>query len=72
MTCEEIVRAAREANIENLSAMSVFRIICDELQLRKVAVRWVPHRLTEAQQLARVDVANELLGRYGEEGKDFL
>jgi len=42
------------------------------LQKRKVAAKWVPHRLSEEQKAARKWVAEELLRRYEAEGEQFL
>jgi len=49
---------------------SFFRIVTQTLQKRKVAAKWVPHRLSEEQKAARKRVA-ELLWRY-EAGQQFL
>jgi histone-lysine N-methyltransferase SETMAR len=65
-SCEEIVHEA------NMSAASVFRIVTQTLQKRKVAAKWVPHQLSEEQKAARKRVAEELLRRYEAEGEQFL
>jgi histone-lysine N-methyltransferase SETMAR len=65
-SCEE---TAHEAN---MSTTSVFRIVTQTLQKRKVAAKWVPHRLSEEQKAARKRVAEELLQRYEAEGEQFL
>ena len=54
-----------------MSTASVFRILTQTLQKRKVAAKWVPHRLSEEQKAARKRVAEELLGRY-DAGEQFL
>ena len=48
-----------------LSRGTPFRIVHDELHLRKICSRWVPHKLTDAQQKQRVDNAKELLVMFG-------
>jgi histone-lysine N-methyltransferase SETMAR len=65
-SCEEIAREA------NLSTASVFRIVTQTLQNRKVAAKWVLHQLSEEQKAARKRVAEELLRRYEAEGEQFL
>jgi formate-dependent phosphoribosylglycinamide formyltransferase (GAR transformylase) len=65
-SCEEIAHEA------NMSTASVFRIVTQTLQKRKVAVKWIPHQLSEEQKAARKRVAEELLRRYEAEGKQFL
>jgi histone-lysine N-methyltransferase SETMAR len=56
----------------NMSTASVFRIVIQTLQKRKVAAKWVPHQLSEEQKAARKRVAEELLWRYEAEGEQFL
>jgi hypothetical protein len=46
-----------------MSTASVFRIVTQTLQKRKVAAKWVPHQLSEEQKTARKRVAEELLWR---------
>ena len=62
-SCEEIVHEA------NMSTVSFFRIVTQTLQKRKVAAKWVPHRLSEEQKAARKRVAEELPWRYKAEGE---
>ena len=50
-SCEEIALEA------NMSTASVFRIVNQTLQKRKVAAKWVPHQLSEEQKAARKMVA---------------
>jgi hypothetical protein len=47
-----------------MSTASVFRIVTQTLQKRKVAAKWVPHQLSDEQKAARKRVAEELLQRY--------
>jgi histone-lysine N-methyltransferase SETMAR len=57
-SCEEIAHEA------NMSTASVFRIVTQTLEKRKVAAKWVPHQLSEEQKAAHKRVAEELLQRY--------
>jgi histone-lysine N-methyltransferase SETMAR len=65
-SCEEIAHEA------NMSTASVFRIVTQTLQNRKVAAKWVPHQLSEEQKAAHKRVAEELQQRYEAEGEQFL
>jgi hypothetical protein len=47
-----------------MSTASVFRLVMQTLQKRKVAAKWVLHLLSEEQKAARKRVAEELLRRY--------
>ena len=51
---------------------SVFRIVTQILQKRKVAAKWVPHQLSEEQKAARKRDAEEVLRIYEAEGEQFL
>ena len=64
-TCEEISHEAR------MSVASVYRTITNNLKMRKVAARWVPHHLSDEQKACRQRIA-ELLHRYQTEGEEFL
>jgi predicted class III extradiol MEMO1 family dioxygenase len=65
-SCEEIAHEA------NMSTTSVFRIVTQTLQKRKVAAKLVPYQLSKKQKAARKRVAEELLRCYEAEGKQFL
>jgi len=65
-SCEEIAHEA------NMSTASVFRIVTQTLQKRKVAAKWIPHQLSKEQKAARKRVAEELPRRYEAEGEQFL
>ena len=52
--------------------MTVFRIVKKRLGMRKIASRWVPWDLTEAQRWLRYDAAQTHLQRYGRDGDAFL
>jgi hypothetical protein len=43
--------------------------VTQTLQKRKIAVKWVPHQLSEEQKAARKRVAEELLQIYEAEGE---
>ena len=65
-SCEEIAHEAK------MSTASVFRIVTQTLQERKVAAKWIRHQLSEEQKAAQKRVAEELLQRYKAEGEQFL
>ena len=52
----------------SLHPPSIYTILHDSLELRKIASRWVPHDLTEAQKQKRVEYCQENL-RLVNEGK---
>jgi transposase len=64
-SCEEIAQEA------NMSTASVFRIVTETLQKRKVAAEWVPHQLNEEPKVARNRVAEEMLRRYEQNVSSF-
>ena len=64
-TCEEIAHEAR------MSVASVYRIITNNLKMRKVVTRWVPHHLSDEQKAYRQRIAEELLHRYQTQGEEF-
>ena len=66
ISCEEIAHEA------NMSTTSVFRIVAQTLQKRKVSAKWGLHQLNEEQKATRKRVAEELLQRYEAEGEQFL
>ena len=55
-----------------MSVASVYRIITNNLKMRKVAGRWVLHHLSNEQKTCRQRIAEELLYRYQTEGEEFL
>jgi hypothetical protein len=55
-----------------MSTTSLFRIVTQTLQKRKVAAKWVPHQLSEEQKAACKRLAEELLRCYEAEGEQFL
>ena len=46
-----------------LPVSSVYAILTDSLGLRKFKSKWIPHELTEAQKLKRVQLSRDLLGK---------
>ena len=65
-TCEEI---AKDVGISRGSAHT---ILTTTLNMRRLAARWVPHCLSDAQKADRMDIATTLLNRYEMEGENFL
>ena len=65
-TCEEITHEAR------MSVVSVYRIITNNLKVRKVAAGYVPHHLSDEHKACRQRIGKELLHRYHTEGEEFL
>ena len=64
-SCEEIALEA------NMSAASVFRILTQTWQKRKVATMWVPHQLSEERKAARKRIAKEMVRRCEAGGEQF-
>jgi hypothetical protein len=64
--CEKISQATR------ISPTSVFRILTNNLQKRKICARWVPHCLTAEQKQKRLEIATLLKERFNVEGQAFL
>jgi hypothetical protein len=65
-TCEEISRAT------GISPTSVFHILTNNLQNRKICARWVPHCLTAEQKQKCLETATLLKQRFNVEGQAFL
>jgi hypothetical protein len=57
-----------------ISPTSVFRILTNDLQKRKICARWVPHCLTaeQKQKQKRLEIATLLKQRYNIESQEFL
>jgi len=66
VTCEEIAHCA------GISRVSAYRILAERLHKRRIAARWVLHDLSEEQKCRRVEIAQQLLHRFREEGNEFL
>jgi histone-lysine N-methyltransferase SETMAR len=65
-TCEEM------AELSGIPSSSIHRILTQDLGLRKVTARWVPHHLTEEHKARRIATARQLLHRFRQEGSAFL
>jgi len=46
--------------------------LTERLHKRRIAVRWVPHDLGEEQKCRQLEIAQQLLHRFREEGNEFL
>ena len=66
LTCDEIAYQV------GLSGASVYRILTENLNMKKIAARWVPHCLSESEKQRRVIISTELLARHTEEGRIML
>ena len=66
------VRVRDIASALNISTYSVETIVHEHLQYRKICARWVPRSLTEEHKRNRLDISNELVQRYDEQGQAFL
>ena len=66
LTCEEL---AREVGVSRGSAHT---ILTSDLNMRRIAARWVPHCLYDDQKTDHMDIAKTLLKRYIKEGESFL
>jgi histone-lysine N-methyltransferase SETMAR len=65
-TCEEL------SSELGVSEKSIHRILTEELKMRKICARWVPHCLTQEQMDCRLRISRQLRLRYRREGEDFL
>jgi len=65
-TCEEISQAT------GISPTSVFYILTNDLQKRKICARWGPHCLTAEQKQKHLEIATLLTQRFNVEGQAFL
>ncbi len=55
-----------------ISEKSVHRILTEQLKMRKICSRWVPHCLSDEQKRNRVQIARQLRLRHRREGDAFL
>jgi hypothetical protein len=55
-----------------ISPTSVFRILTNYLQKRKICARWVPHCLTAEQKQKRLEIVTLLKQRFNIAGQAFL
>ena len=49
------------SQISGISSSSVYRILTDRLELKKVCARWVPHLSTQEQKEKRVKLEKEVV-----------
>ena len=59
-------------SIPEVSRTTIYRILTDKLQYRKVCATWVPGMLTEDHKQLRVDSDHEFLRRYADEKDNVL
>ena len=59
-------------NETGMSYGTVYRILTDELHMRKVCARWIPRLLTDDNRNKRVNASKKFLRRYRHEGEEFL
>jgi len=60
------------ADIVGISKSAVHRILTENLNMRKLCARWVPHLLTMEQKQRRVDVSIECLAMFRRNKAEFL
>ncbi len=58
--------------MNEVSHSTIWRIIRDDLNLRKVAAQWVHRSLTDKLKVERMEAAINFLQHYSIEGEDFL
>ena len=56
----------------DLSVGNVHRILHNQLEMRRVAARWIPRLLDKDQKQARIKAAQGFLQRFHREGQQFL
>lgn len=55
-----------------ISESTVFRILRNDLKMRKLCAKWVPHALTEVQKWTRYETCRINLERFHREGNEML
>ena len=74
----EMVLANRRVVIDEvacslqISHVSAYQIIHDELRFHKLSARWVPRELTAEHKRKRVEICQRLPDRYNNEGEEVL
>jgi histone-lysine N-methyltransferase SETMAR len=75
---ERVMRQDRRITLDDLSILvpevsrtSIYRVLTEKLNYRKVCARWVPRMLTEDHKRQRVDSSREFLRRYADEKDNF-
>lgn len=61
-----------DVNFPNVSRTTLYRIVSEHLNFRKLCSRWVPRLLTESHKMKRMASALAFLERYHEEGDSLL
>lgn len=56
--------------ITNIPRGSVQRILYEDLEMRSVMAKWVPHDLSESQKTKRVEISEYLLRKFNRMGQD--
>ncbi|GFX83822.1 hypothetical protein TNCV_350861 [Trichonephila clavipes] len=56
----------------DIEKCTIHRILCNELHLRKIALRWVPHALMEVQRWLRYAICSVHVARSQQDGDKFL
>ena len=76
---ERVMRQDRRITLDDLcisvpevSRTTIYRVLTEKLNYRKVCARWVPRMLTEDHKRQRVDSSREFLRRYADEKDNFL
>jgi predicted trehalose synthase len=64
--CEEISQTT------GISSTSVFCVLTNDFQKRKICAQWLPHSLTAEQKQKRSEIATLLKQRFNVEGQAFL
>ncbi len=72
LTVRQLKLLMRNEMMNEVIHSTIRHIICDDLNLRKVAVRWVPQSLTDKLKGQRMEAAINFLQRYSIEGENFL
>ncbi|GFR23654.1 histone-lysine N-methyltransferase SETMAR [Trichonephila clavata] len=66
---DKLLELERARGIEK---RTVYRILSNEIHLRKIATRWVPHALTEVQRWLRYAICSDIFARWQQDGDQFL
>ncbi|GFX26337.1 uncharacterized protein TNCV_949351 [Trichonephila clavipes] len=64
-----LVELEKASGIEKLTIHIILR---NELHLRKITARWVPHALTVVQRWLRYAICSDHFSRWQQEGEQFL
>ena len=61
------VTVAELADLFDVSSGTIFTILTDHLEMRRVAARWIPRLLTKNDKTKRVQLSKTFLWRYSHE-----